>query len=325
MMQVRCIQKFRDSTGKIYGYRVQDINGVTQDVRPENLKQAIRNNQIRVVNLTLTSDNRLVDSKEHILQDKSLGKAPEKQETYKEKLKSWFNGIAQYAVSVFGTGDVDIVDLATSNGKTTLMVVVFGVDYNPTGKDERGVEIVLDMDIEGGVAKAGGCIGYIDGAAIDIDFNSKPLKSPIMSDSNTAELKAMIDKAHAKYLSWKSDTSNSPLNAGSSRVIEAINKATGAKFELSCSGKYTGNLDYYAYYDEGGQELVIRLGKMISSDALKQSGVDTSRVNELNPTLGKFIDRDIIRFICQGVDTSVLELNKANVTKVAELIKKQLA
>lgn len=38
MMQVRCIQKFRDSTGKIYGYRVQDINGVTQDVRPENLK-----------------------------------------------------------------------------------------------------------------------------------------------------------------------------------------------------------------------------------------------------------------------------------------------
>lgn len=325
MMQVRCVQKFRDSTGKIYGYRVQDINGVTQDVRPENLKQAIRNNQIRVVNLTLTSDNRLVDSKEHILQDKSLGKAPEKQETYKEKLKSWFNGIAQYAVSVFGAGDVDIVDLVNRDGKTFLMVIVSGVDYNPTGKDEREVEIVLDMDIKGGVAKAGGCIAYADGAALEVDFNSKPLKSPIMSDSNTAELKAMIDKAYAKYLSWKSGASNSPLNAYSSRVIEAINKATGAKFELSCSGKYTGNLDYYAYYDEGGQELVIRLGKMISSDALKQSGVDTSRVNELNPTLGKFIDRDIIRFICQGVDTSVLELNKANVTKVAELIKKQLA
>ena len=64
----------------------------------------------------------------------------------------------------------------------------------------------------------------------------------IMSDSNTAELKVMIDKAHAKYLSWKSGASNSPLNACSSRVIEAINKATGAKFEISCSGKYTGNL-----------------------------------------------------------------------------------
>ena len=76
MIQAKCIQKFRDNTGKIYGYRLQDINGKTQDVQPDNLKNAIRNKQINVVNLTLTTDNRLVDTTEKQLQSKALGKAP---------------------------------------------------------------------------------------------------------------------------------------------------------------------------------------------------------------------------------------------------------
>lgn len=76
MIQAKCIQKFRDKTGKIYGYRLQDLNGNTQDVQPENLKVAIRNKQIHIVNLTLTTDNRLVDTTEKQLQTKVLGKAP---------------------------------------------------------------------------------------------------------------------------------------------------------------------------------------------------------------------------------------------------------
>ena len=76
MIQAKCVQKFRDNTGKIYGYRLQDLNGKTQDVQPDNLKAAIRNKQIHIVNLTLTSDNRLVDTTEKQLQAKVLGKAP---------------------------------------------------------------------------------------------------------------------------------------------------------------------------------------------------------------------------------------------------------
>lgn len=76
MIQAKCIQKFRDKTGKIYGYRLTDINGAIQDVQSENLKRAIANNQIHIVNLTLTADNRLVDSSEKQLQSKALGKAP---------------------------------------------------------------------------------------------------------------------------------------------------------------------------------------------------------------------------------------------------------
>lgn len=76
MIQTKCIQKFRDNSGKIYGYHLIDLNGQTQDVRPEILKNAIAKGQIKVINLTLTTDNRLVDTTEKQLQTKNLGKAP---------------------------------------------------------------------------------------------------------------------------------------------------------------------------------------------------------------------------------------------------------
>jgi len=63
MIQAKCIQKFRDRQGKIYGYRLQDINDQIRDVEPNDLKRAIASNQIEVVNLTLISDGRLVDKK----------------------------------------------------------------------------------------------------------------------------------------------------------------------------------------------------------------------------------------------------------------------
>ena len=62
MLQAACIQKFRDKNNQIYGYRIQDSTGATRDVKPEALKNAIKNKQIYITNLTLTSDNRLVDA-----------------------------------------------------------------------------------------------------------------------------------------------------------------------------------------------------------------------------------------------------------------------
>lgn len=76
MIQAKCIQKFRNKNNQIIGYRLQDINGQIQDVTPENLKKAILNKQVHIVNLTLTADNRLIDTTEKQLQAKVLGKAP---------------------------------------------------------------------------------------------------------------------------------------------------------------------------------------------------------------------------------------------------------
>jgi len=61
MFQAKCIQKFKKNN-KIYGYRLQDPQGNTKDVTPDQLKQAIKNQQIAIINLTLTSDNRLIDT-----------------------------------------------------------------------------------------------------------------------------------------------------------------------------------------------------------------------------------------------------------------------
>lgn len=63
MIVVRCIEKFRDKNNVIIGYRLQDSQGVAKDVYPDQLKVAIRNQQITVINLTLTSDNKLIESK----------------------------------------------------------------------------------------------------------------------------------------------------------------------------------------------------------------------------------------------------------------------
>ena len=62
MLQATCIQKFRDKHNQIYGYRLQDSTGAVKDVKPESLKNAIRNKQISITNLTLTSDNRLIEA-----------------------------------------------------------------------------------------------------------------------------------------------------------------------------------------------------------------------------------------------------------------------
>lgn len=61
MIQVKCIQKFRDKNNQIIGYRLQDTNGNTKDIDSQSLKQSIISHKIDVTNLKLTSDNRLID------------------------------------------------------------------------------------------------------------------------------------------------------------------------------------------------------------------------------------------------------------------------
>lgn len=62
MINAKCIHKFRDNHDRITGYRLVDINGQTNDISSEDLKKAILNRQINVLNLTLTKDKRLVDT-----------------------------------------------------------------------------------------------------------------------------------------------------------------------------------------------------------------------------------------------------------------------
>lgn len=61
MIKCTCLSKIRDNNGKIVTYCLQDGQGNIQNMDSDILKNGIRAKQIDVVNLTLTSDNRLVD------------------------------------------------------------------------------------------------------------------------------------------------------------------------------------------------------------------------------------------------------------------------
>ena len=60
VLKVKVVQRFKKGN-KIIGYRIQDINGKTMDVEAEKFKQVLRSGQAECVNMTLTSDNRLIE------------------------------------------------------------------------------------------------------------------------------------------------------------------------------------------------------------------------------------------------------------------------
>lgn len=69
---ILCINKFRDNSGKIVGYRLNDNDStMMQDVAADVLKDRIRRGMIKVDNLRLTSDGRLVDCNPYGMPDTS--------------------------------------------------------------------------------------------------------------------------------------------------------------------------------------------------------------------------------------------------------------
>ena len=64
MIQATCIEKNRDSNNKIVSYKIKSKSGDIKTIPTNDLKNAIKNNKITINNLTLTSDNRLLEHKQ---------------------------------------------------------------------------------------------------------------------------------------------------------------------------------------------------------------------------------------------------------------------
>ena len=64
MIVCKCIEKIRNKSNIIIGYKLCDENNVYIDMNPNQLKLAMKSGQIRVHNLKLTEDNRIIDSKQ---------------------------------------------------------------------------------------------------------------------------------------------------------------------------------------------------------------------------------------------------------------------
>lgn len=65
MLKATVIQVFRKTNNRIYGYRLQDDSGRIKDVSAEQLKDAVNKGLIQLSNYKITSDNRLIKTKEH--------------------------------------------------------------------------------------------------------------------------------------------------------------------------------------------------------------------------------------------------------------------
>lgn len=61
MIQAKCIEKIRDKNNIITHYRLKDNEGTERVVTSQQLKQAINNGLIDIINLKLTRDNKLMD------------------------------------------------------------------------------------------------------------------------------------------------------------------------------------------------------------------------------------------------------------------------
>lgn len=205
MLQVKCIQKFRDKTNKIYGYRLIDLDGKTQDVTSENLKKAIGDKQVEVVNLKLTSDNRLVDKVESVIKDRQiLGNAPIKTSDSKDRLEEGMYKMLDKPQSDFidivGSGDKFCgSDFYIEDGKAVYITQLLGVYY-----DEKSEMYGCTLGIEGG--KNGG-EAYImfqgnDAMGEEIITDSVYLTPPLISDVNSNEINNMFISFAKKVKKW---------------------------------------------------------------------------------------------------------------------------
>ena len=57
-----CIDRVRDKNGRIVEYILENLDDDTLRLKPDELKDAIRTNKLRVPNLTLTTNGRLIDN-----------------------------------------------------------------------------------------------------------------------------------------------------------------------------------------------------------------------------------------------------------------------
>lgn len=82
MIKVKCVDRIKDKNGNVVDYLLEDKNKKRKEMKAKDLKEAIKNKKIEVVNLTLTDDNRLI-----VKEEKEEIKKVVKKETKKEEKK----------------------------------------------------------------------------------------------------------------------------------------------------------------------------------------------------------------------------------------------
>lgn len=123
MIQCRCTLKYREKDGSISQYALQDLNGSIVKVTAKQLKDAIREKKIDVINLKLTSDGRLVDTKKELLTDSLFTSG--KESFSSDEIQKVAVALAYLDYAAFGGNTAELRFLTES------LCEMSGVTYNP--------------------------------------------------------------------------------------------------------------------------------------------------------------------------------------------------
>lgn len=262
MIQAKCTQKFRDKRNHIYGYRLIDLNGQTQDVKAEALKQAIASGKIHIINLTLTKDGRLVDTTEKQLQSKSLGTAPQAPVNKAEVFFGKVDKIAERFCDTVGGG---AYDFEVPDGKEEIdsvqqimgvyypdnyhgdpednehcYGVTFGIVYNSTKK-----WVFLEWQGNNGMARE--------------EFREvAKLVKPLYTDKNIEIISKTMDRFIERVQKWIYNDENGIRQDYTAEILKGVNmkKLTGKFREAIKNGEYPKKETY-------GTSDIISFGRQI--------------------------------------------------------------
>lgn len=202
MLTVKCIEKFKDQHNKIYGYRLIDLNGAIQDVASDNLKRAIANKQVQVINLTLTKDNRLVDCNNKQLQSKALGKSPIRNNASSTRKDVFFAKlllIEQRFCKDIGSGDPGCgKDFLETDSEISYTDQILSVFYD--GTDDYGVTVDIRLNKD----KHDIWIGWAGDNGMDKEEFSVTanLHSPLYSKENIVIISRAFREFTVKVEDW---------------------------------------------------------------------------------------------------------------------------
>lgn len=106
MIKVQVVRKLYDNNQQLIGYTIRDAQGVMRNVWKDALKNAVRSNQVEVVNMTLTSDGRFIGAAQ---KKDIINSAPNTP------------AVSQNIVGAFNRGKFIIAYMVDNNGEKVIM------------------------------------------------------------------------------------------------------------------------------------------------------------------------------------------------------------
>jgi hypothetical protein len=263
-IQTKCIQKFRDKSKKIYGYRLVDLNGQTQDVKSEDLKLAIRKGEVNVVNLTLTANDRLVDTSEKQLQSKQLGGVPKEDDVTALAKALVFIGLTLTDVDTYG----EVVKMTCSEA---------GLKANTSGLNQEQLEELETKAYKILIKRRDIAIHSLYMDLLDDDYEYYPTIKEAMYDENVSSLSdSKTYKSLCLIYKYFCEVDKKLAKEIKTKLLDDMKQNGVASIRL---GTTIGN-QYYKYLDEN-------IFKWLSNDAFTVGHIITTeekkQFKELKP------------------------------------------